>query len=112
MKNFLTTIWTKIFTFRPIQNFMADMSSLRAIWCWLFLGLFFSSYIYMIRVNHAVHGTALTILGGMVSWIFSNYVVSGVIDRHIDKFTAPKVPPTAPVEKFEPQADPEDEQGA
>jgi len=67
-----------------IENFMRDLRSLRALWNWIYMAL----YVFLCcwgAVNYAKETltTAIVTTGGIVSWIFSNYIVSAYMDKKL-----------------------------
>lgn len=69
------------------SNFMRDFRSLRALWNWLFLALYTWVVIWgMLYHADACANTIIVTTGGIVSWIFSNYVVSSHMDKRLSKF--------------------------
>jgi hypothetical protein len=81
VQKFLVKCWKLFVAWDPIKNFIDDLSSLRALWCWIFLTLFLVSFTFIVYTNPTAHEAALMILGGMVSWIFSNYVISNSMEK-------------------------------
>ena len=67
-----------------IENFMRDLRSLRALWNWIYMAL----YVFLCcwgAVNYPKETltTAIVTTGGIVSWIFSNYIVSAYMDKKL-----------------------------
>ena len=80
-----------IMSCKPVQHFLADLSSMRAIWNWIVLVLFVWAAIYMILTNPMVHGTVITVLGGVAAAIFTNYVFSTTWER-VKGIRGPEMP--------------------
>ena len=66
---------------RPVQKAIEDLSSLRAMWNWIILALFCWCTVYMTLTNQHVHGVLITVLGGVITAIFTNYVFSTTYER-------------------------------
>lgn len=77
----LKKIIIAIIQWKPISHFLDDLSSLRALWNWIMLTFFCWACTYVLMNNPEAHGTVITVLGGVATIIFTNYVASGVVER-------------------------------
>jgi hypothetical protein len=53
-----------------------DLTSLRATWAWVYLALYACLAVYGALKVHEAFGTIITVTGGVVSVIFTSYVLS------------------------------------
>lgn len=60
-----------------------DFTSLRATWNWIYLGLYVFLALYGAFKVHDAFSTIITVTGGVVSVLFTNYVLSR--DRNAPK---------------------------
>lgn len=64
-----------------VQNFIRDLKSLRALWNALYLTLYVFLCIWT-ALHHPEHlSTAITVTGGVVSVIFTGYVLSKTYEK-------------------------------
>lgn len=64
-----------------IQNFIRDLKSLRAVWNYFYLGLYAFLCIWT-ALYHPEHlSTAITVTGGIVSVVFTGYVLSKAYEK-------------------------------
>lgn len=61
---------------KVITELGKDLTSLRATWAWIYLALFAFLAIYGAFKVHEAFGTIITVTGGVVSVIFSGYVLT------------------------------------
>ena len=67
---------------RSAENFMRDFQSLRALLNWLILALFFWESIWLIYYHgDKTGGTVITVTGGLVMAVFTNYVWSSYLEK-------------------------------
>ena len=94
MRNLLKMFWERQKAFatwlhkefqRSMQNVANSLMSMRILWVWLIMALYFFVVIFsLINYGHlwaAIAVTAITVTGGMVSWILTNYVISKQHDK-------------------------------
>ncbi len=63
------------------QNFIRDLKSLRAAWNYVYLALFVFLCVW-VALHHPEHlSTAITVTGGIVSVVFTGYVLSRAIEK-------------------------------
>ncbi len=84
-KNILSRILEWFATRKSIKHFMGGLSSLRRLWCWIFMILFIVLSTYIVLNNPEAHTTALTVWGTLVGTIFTGYVISSTTERIKDK---------------------------
>lgn len=79
---FLGAVLSKILGADFIQNLIRDLKSMRSLWCYVILALFVWECIWLVLYEAQSCGnTIIVTTGGIASWIFSNYVVVGYMDR-------------------------------
>lgn len=67
---------------RSAENFMRDFQSMRALWNWLFLILFTWESVWLILYHgDKAGGTVVTVTGGIVMAVFTNYVWSSYFEK-------------------------------
>jgi hypothetical protein len=74
------------------QNLARDIKSLRALWNWLYLGLYAWICIWAVLHHPETISTAITVTGGVVSVIFTGYVTT----KAYEKTRNGKCPPAPP----------------
>lgn len=84
-KNIMSRVLNWCATRKPVKNFIKDLSSLRRLWCWIFLTLFIVMSTYIVLNNPEAHFTALRVWGALVGTIFTGYVISSSAERIKDK---------------------------
>ena len=84
-KNIVARLFNWISTRKSIKHFMGGLSSLRRLWCWIFMILFIVLTTYIVLTNPEAHSTALTVWGALVGTIFTGYVISSSAERIKDK---------------------------
>jgi ABC-type proline/glycine betaine transport system permease subunit len=66
------------------NNFARDLKSIRSLWNWLLLSLFFYVIIHLTRHNAAICGNTIVVtLGTLVSYVFTAYVWSSHQDKKL-----------------------------
>jgi len=64
------------------ENLMRDLKSMRALWNWLFLMLYAWVVVWGVLYYPTITiKTAIITTGGIVSWIFTNYVASKTVEK-------------------------------
>ena len=64
-----------------IQNILRDMKSLRALWNWLYMALYVWICVWTVLHHPDAIPTVITVTGGVVSVIFSGYVLSRAYEK-------------------------------
>jgi len=64
-----------------IQNILRDMKSLRALWNWLYMALYAWICVWTVLHHPDAIPTVITVTGGVVSVIFSGYVLSRAYEK-------------------------------
>lgn len=64
-----------------VQNILRDFKSLRALWNWLYMALYAWMCIWTILYHPESVSTAITVTGGVVSVIFTGYVMTKTYEK-------------------------------
>ena len=64
-----------------IQNLLRDLKSMRIVWCWIFMTLYVWMCIWTVLRYPDAIPTVVTVTGGVVSVIFSGYVLSRTYEK-------------------------------
>ena len=64
-----------------IQNYIRDLKSLRSLWNWIIGILYVWMCIYSVLYYESAVGTVVTVTGGLMSVIFTNYVWSSYLEK-------------------------------
>lgn len=83
--------WCSTHSLDFVENLLRDFKSIRALWNYLFLALFTWVCVWCVLYHaETCANTVIVTVGGIVSWIFSNYVIS----THMDKRLVNAIPAT------------------
>lgn len=63
------------------QNLIRDLKSLRALWNWVYMALYVWICVWTVLHHPDVIPTVVTVTGGVVSVIFSGYVLSKTYEK-------------------------------
>lgn len=63
------------------QNLARDIKSLRALWNWLYLALYAWICVWAVLYHPETISTAITVTGGVVSVIFTGYVLTKTYEK-------------------------------
>ncbi len=63
------------------QNLIRDLKSLRSLWNWIFMALYVWVCVWSVLFYPDVIPTVITVTGGVVSVIFSGYVLSRAYEK-------------------------------
>jgi len=63
------------------QNLMRDLKSLRTLWNWLYMALYAWICIWTVLYHPDAISTVVTITGGVVSVIFTGYVLTKTYEK-------------------------------
>lgn len=63
------------------QNLMRDLKSMRALWNWIYMALYVWICVWAVLHHPDVIPTVITVTGGVVSVIFSGYVLSRAYEK-------------------------------
>ncbi len=63
------------------QNLMRDLKSMRALWNWIYMTLYVWICVWTVLHHPDVIPTVVTVTGGVVSVIFSGYVLSRAYEK-------------------------------
>lgn len=63
------------------KNFIRDLKSLRALWNWVYMALYVWICVWTVLYHPDVIATVITVTGGVVSVIFSGYVLSKAYEK-------------------------------
>lgn len=63
------------------QNIIRDLKSLRALWNWIYMALYVWICVWTVLHHPDTIPTVVTVTGGVVSVIFSGYVLSRAYEK-------------------------------
>lgn len=63
------------------QNIIRDLKSLRALWNWIYMALYVWICVWTVLHHADAIPTVVTVTGGVVSVIFSGYVLSRAYEK-------------------------------
>lgn len=63
------------------QNIIRDLKSLRALWNWIYMALYVWICVWTVLHHPDAIPTVVTVTGGVVSVIFSGYVMSRAYEK-------------------------------
>ncbi len=63
------------------QNLIRDLKSLRALWNWIYMALYVWICVWTVLHHPDAIPTVVTVTGGVVSVIFSGYVLSRTYEK-------------------------------
>ena len=63
------------------QNLIRDLKSMRALWNWIYMALYVWVCVWTVLYHPDVIPTVITVTGGVVSVIFSGYVLSRAYEK-------------------------------
>lgn len=63
------------------QNLVRDLKSMRALWNWIYMALYVWICVWTVLHHPDVIPTVVTVTGGVVSVIFSGYVLSRAYEK-------------------------------
>lgn len=98
----MSPIWNLIAKIQAtdlVQNLLRDLKSLRVLWNYIYMALFVWMDVWTMLYHPAAIPTALTVTGGVVSVIFTGYVLTTTYEKakRIGQYTA-RVPAAPPPE--------------
>lgn len=64
-----------------VQNLLRDFKSLRALWNWLYMALYAWMCVWTVLHHPDSVSTAITVTGGVVSVIFTGYVLTKTYEK-------------------------------
>lgn len=63
------------------QNLMRDLKSMRALWNWIYMALYVWICVWTVLHHPDAIPTVITVTGGVVSVIFSGYILSRTYEK-------------------------------
>ena len=76
------------------QNFARDLKSLRVVWNWIYCTLYVWMCVWAVLNHPETVTTAITVTGGVVSVIFTGYVLTKAYEKTRNGI-CPPAPPAA-----------------
>ena len=64
-----------------VKNLMRDIKSLRALWNWVYMALYVWICVWTVLYHPDAIATVVTVTGGVVSVIFTGYVLTKTYER-------------------------------
>jgi FtsH-binding integral membrane protein len=75
------------------QNLMRDLKSLRALWNWIYMGLYVCVCVWTVLKHPDYIPTVISVTGSVVSIIFTGYVLSKAYEKGRNVTTPNNTPP-------------------
>jgi len=81
IKRLTLTLAKKTYKSDIVQNLMRDLKSLRALWNWIYMGLYVWVCVWATLYHPDYLTTVITVTGSVVSIIFTGYVLSKAYEK-------------------------------